>query len=190
MKKIFLLLSLIVYLLFVLPYSITMAYEEASYDIVHKTNTYEVRHYPDRLVVQIVNKGDNNSFRKLFNYIAGGNKNSEKIEMTTPVTQAIEDDELFMQFYLPSKYNKENAPIPNNSDIEIATIEAGHFAVIEYSGRASDKNFEKHRNILRQKLLEDNISIIGNAIKATYNGPFTLPSFRRNEAMFIVDWKK
>ena len=189
MKKIFLLLSFIVYLVFILPYSITMAYEEAPYDIVHKTDTYEIRHYSDRLVVQVVNKGGNNSFRKLFNYISGANKNSEKIKMTVPVTQAIEDNEFFMQFYLPLKYNKETTPIPTNSDIEITTIKEGYFAVIEYSGRASDKNFEKHSNILRQKLLEDNILIIGNSIKATYNGPFTLPLFRRNEAMFIVDWK-
>ena len=106
MKKIFLLLRFIVYLVFILPYSITMAYEEAPYDIVHKTDTYEIRHYSDRLVAQVINKGDNNAFRKLFNYISGANKNSEKIKMTVPVTQPIVDNELFMQFYLPSKYNK------------------------------------------------------------------------------------
>ena len=133
MKKIFLLLSFIVYLVFILPYSITMAYEEAPYDIVHKTDTYEIRHYSDRLVVQVVNKGGNNSFRKLFNYISGANKKSEKIKMTVPVTQAIEDNEFFMQFYLPSKYNKETTPVPTNSDIEIATIKEGYFAVIELS---------------------------------------------------------
>ena len=189
MKKIFLLLSFIVYLVFILPYSITMAYEEAPYDIVHKTDTYEIRHYSDRLVVQVVNKGGNNSFRKLFKYISGANKKSEKIKMTVPVTQAIEDNEFFMQFYLPSKYNKETTPIPTNSDIEITTIKEGYFAVIEYSGRASDKNFEKHSKILKQKLIEDKISIIGSPIKATYNSPFTLPLFRRNETMFNVDWK-
>ena len=165
-----------------------MAYEEASYDIVHKTNTYEVRHYPDRLVVQIVNKGDNNSFRKLFNYIAGGNKNSEKIEMTTPVTQAIEDDELFMQFYLPSNYDKKTIPIPSNPDVEIVTMKGGYFAAIKYSGRSSDKNFVKHSKILKEKLLEDKIKIKGPPIKATYNGPFTLPAFRRNEAMYNIEW--
>ena len=42
--------------------------------------------------------------------------------------------------------------------------------------------------ILRE-LLKDQILIKGSAIKATYNGPFTLPLFRRNEAMFNIDWK-
>ena len=84
---------------------------------------------------------------------------------------------------------KETIPIPSNSDIEIATIKEGYIAVIKYSGRSSDKNFLKYSEILYQKLLEDQILIKGSAIKATYNGPFTLPPFRRNEVMFNVDWK-
>ena len=189
MKKLFLTIIFSVYLIFLFPYSIIMANEEAPYNIVHKTDVYEIRHYSDRLVVQVINKEDNNTFRKLFNYISGANKNSEKIKMTVPVTQAIEDDELFMQFYLPSKYNKETTPIPTNPDLEIITIKEGYFAVIKYSGRSSDKNFEKYSNILKQKILEDKISIKGFAVKATYNGPFTIPFLRRNEAMFSVDWK-
>ena len=166
-----------------------MANEEASYNVVQKNDIYEIRYYSDRLIVQVANKGDNNSFRKLFKYISGENKNSEKIAMTIPVTQTKNNDQMFMQFYLPSKFNKETTPIPANPDIEITTIKKGHFAVIKYSGRSSDKNFEKYSKILKQKLLEDGISIKGNAIKATYNRPFTLPLLRRNEAMFNVDWK-
>ncbi|MBC8301599.1 MAG: heme-binding protein [Pelagibacterales bacterium] len=179
----------IVYIFFLLPYSTTMANEEASYDVVHKTDIYEVRYYSDRLVAQVTNKGDNNSFRKLFNYISGENKNSEKIAMTIPVTQTKKDGELFMQFYLPSKFNKETTPIPTNPDLEITTIPEGYFAVIKFSGRSSDKNFEKHNKILKQKLLEDKIPINGFAVRATYNSPFTLPPLRRNEAMFSIDWK-
>ena len=179
----------IVYIFFLLPYSTTMANEEASYDVVHKTDIYEVRYYSDRLVAQVTNKGDNNSFRKLFNYISGENKNSEKIAMTIPVTQTKKEGELFMQFYLPSKFNKETTPIPTNPDLETTTIPEGYFAVIKFSGRSSDKNFEKHNKILKQKLLDDKIPINGFAVRATYNSPFTLPPLRRNEAMFSIDWK-
>ncbi len=189
MKK-FLPIFFILYLIFFLPYSLTMANEEAPYDVVHKTDLYEIRHYSDRLVVQVINNAsDNNSFRKLFNYISGANNTSEEIKMTVPVTQTKKDNEYFMQFYLPSKFTKETTPIPSNSDIKISTIKEGYFAVIKYSGRSSDKNFVKYSKILYQKILEDQILINGSAIKATYNGPFTLPPFRRNEAMFKVDWK-
>ena len=167
-----------------------MASEEASYNIVHNTGVYEIRHYADRLVVQVINKNDNNGFRKLFSYISGANKTSEKISMTIPVTQTKENNLTYMQFYLPSKFSEESVPSPTNPEVEILTIKEGFFAVIRYSGRASDSNFDKHSKILENKLKMDNILINGLPIKATYNSPFTLPMFRRNEVMFKVDWKK
>ncbi len=189
MKKNFLAISLIICFISIFKYSYTMANEEAPYNIVHETDIYEIRKYSDRLAVQVINKGDNNSFRKLFNYISGSNNASEKIAMTIPVTQTKKNDKFFMQFYLPSKFTKETIPIPSNPDIEITTIQEGYYAVLQFSGRSSDKNFEKHSQILKQKLTEDKITIIGSFIRATYNSPFTLPILRRNEAMFSIDWK-
>jgi len=167
-----------------------MANEEAPFKIVHKNEIYEVRYYSDRLVVQVMNKNNNNSFRKLFNYISGANKDSKKISMTIPVTQTKDNNETYMQFYLPSKFTKETIPSPTNPEVKISTIKEGFFAVIRYSGRASESNFDKHSKILENKLKEDNILINGLPIKATYNSPFTLPMFRRNEAMFNVNWNK
>ena len=167
-----------------------MAYEESPFNIVHQTDVYEIRHYVDRLAVQATYTNQDSSFRNLFNYISGANIDSEKIKMTAPVTESEESSEMVMQFYLPSKFTKKTAPVPTDPRVELITIEEGHYAVIKYSGRLTDKNFNKHKKILKENLIEDKIEIIGPAIKATYNGPFTLPMLRRNEAMFHVDWRK
>ena len=178
---------IIVILGFFLKTSAT-ASEEAKYDIVYKNNIYEIRFYPKRLIVESV-YNDSKTFRKLFNYISGANNNSEEIEMTIPVTQVKKDNTIFMQFILPSKFTKETIPIPLNSDIEISIIEKGYFAIIEYSGKSSDKNFIRYSKILQGKLLEDKILIKGSPIKASYNGPFTPSPLRRNEVMFNIKWK-
>ena len=166
-----------------------MANEEAKYDVVKSNETYEIRKYSDRLAVQALNTNENNSFRKLFNYISGDNETNEEIKMTIPVTQMENKGNMTMQFYLPSKFNKDNVPYPSSSDVKIVNIEGGYYAVIRYSGRASDNNFIKHKTILENELKKDNISISGSAIKASYNSPFTLPMLKRNEAMFKVNWK-
>ena len=166
-----------------------MANEEAKYDVVKSNEIYEIRKYSDRLAVQALNTNENNSFRKLFNYISGDNETNEEIKMTIPVTQMENKGNMTMQFYLPSKFNKDNVPYPSSSDVKIVNIEGGYYAVIRYSGRASNKNFIKHKEILENELKKDNISIAGPAIKASYNSPFTLPMLKRNEAMFKVSWK-
>ena len=107
--------------------------------------------------------------------------------MTVPVTQEIKNGNMTMQFYLPLKYNKDNAPKPSNSDIKILTIEGGYYAVIEYSGRSSDKNFLKNKDILEKLLKQDNITILSPPIRASYNSPFTLPMLKRNEVMYRID---
>jgi len=178
------------FLILLFTYSHAMAYEESSFNIVHQTDVYEIRHYVDRLAVQATYTNQDSSFRNLFNYISGANIDSEKIKMTTPVTQSEESSKMVMQFYLPSKFTKKTAPVPTDSRVELITIEEGHYAVIKYSGRLTNKNFNKHKKILKENLIQDKIEIIGPAIKATYNSPFTLPILRRNEAMFLVDWEK
>ena len=171
-----------------LPYSLLMAYEESNYKVVQKIEIYEIRKYSDRLAVETLTSGIDSNFRKLFNYISGMNNTQEKIKMTTPVTQVEKNGNMTMQFYLPSKFNSANVPKPNRGDVKIINIEGGYYAVLRYSGRASDRNFLKHKEILEKELKINNISIISPPIRATYDSPFTLPMNRRNEAMFKVEY--
>ena len=186
--KLFKINFLIIVILFILPYSLTMAYDEPNYEVVQKNEIYEVRKYSDRLAVETINSGSENNFRKLFNYISGRNEDNEKIKMTTPVTQFEKDGNMSMQFYLPAKFDSKNAPKPIKENVRIVNIEGGYYAVIRYSGRASDKNFRKHKDILLKELKIDNILTLSPPIRATYDSPFTLPMNRRNEAMFKVEY--
>ena len=163
-----------------------MAYEEANYEIVKENKNYEIRKYPDRLVIE-TNSIEGNGFRKLFNYISGNNEEKKEIKMTVPVTQEIKNGNMKMQFYLPSKFNKDNVPKPSNPEIKILNIEGGYYAVIKYSGRSSDKNFLKNKEILEKELKKDNITILSPPIRASYNSPFTLPMLKRNEVMYRVE---
>ena len=181
MKKILLVLILILTL-----GSHTMAYEEANYETISKNENYEIRKYFDRLVIE-TDSTEGNGFRKLFNYISGNNEEKKEIKMTVPVTQENKDGNMKMQFYLPSKFNKDNAPKPSNPEIKVLNIEGGYYAVIKYSGRSSDKNFIKNKNILEKELKKDNIVILSPPIRASYNSPFTLPMLKRNEVMFRID---
>ena len=164
-----------------------MAVEEVEYETIKINEVYEVRKYSDRLVVETTTSNQNSNFRKLFNYISGSNEKNQEIKMTAPVTQIKKNGYMTMQFYLPVEFNKKNVPNPTNPEVKVLNMKGGYFAVITYSGRASDNNFIKHKEILENRLNEDKVSILGPPIRATYNGPFTLPMLRRNEVMFEIE---
>jgi hypothetical protein len=166
-----------------------MAYEEAIYSIVYKNDVYEIRNYSERLAIQVNYTNQSSGFRRLFDYISGSNSDSAKINMAIPTTQSNENKGKVMQFFLPSNFTKKNAPSPTDKELKLKIIKQGYYAVIKYSGRLTDKNFDKYRNILKDYLIKDNIEILNSGIRATYNSPFTLFFLRRNEVMFHVAWK-
>jgi len=192
-----LLLALLAYLTASVP---AMSYEEPEYSIVKKTDIYEVRQYKRRTVAEVVYGEEDSGFRLLFDYISGSNKGSREVEMTIPVTQSKEidmtvpvtqstnDGSMSMRFFLPTQYTKQNAPEPNDERVKIIDLPEEYFAVISYSGFASDSNFKERYKELKAALDKDGMVIKGPPIKATYNSPFTFPFMRRNEAMYPLEW--
>jgi len=192
--------ALIILFFTIINTEITMALEEPKYEIIKSNKDYEIRKYNNRLAIQTEYSYENSGFRYLFNYISGENNMSKKVSMTVPVTQSVKIDmtspvtqlnkngKMVMQFYLPSKFTLENAPKPTNSRVNLVTMEGGHFAVLKYSGSSSDKNYLKKLNKLKDSLIKDKIEMLDSGTKATFNGPFTLPILRRNEAMIEIKW--
>ncbi len=192
--------ALIILFFTIINTKITMALEEPKYEIIKSNKDYEIRKYNNRLAIQTEYSYENSGFRYLFNYISGENNMSEKVSMTVPVTQSVKIDmtspvtqfnkngKMVMQFYLPSKFTLENAPKPTNSRVNLVTMEGGHFAVLKYSGSSSDKNYLNKLDKLKDSLIKDKIEMLDSGTKATFNGPFTLPILRRNEAMIEIKW--
>ena len=180
-----LLAALLVYLTASVP---AMSYEEPEYTSVKKTDVYEVRQYKKRTVAEVTYREEGSGFRLLFDYISGANKGSHDVAMTIPVTQSTTGEKIIMRFFLPKKYSKQNAPEPNDERIKIIDLPEEYFAVISYSGFASNVNFEEHRTELKAALEKDGMVIKGPPIRATYNSPFTPPFLRRNEAMYPLEW--
>ena len=190
------LIAILAYLTASVP---AMSYEEPEYSIVKKTDVYEVRQYKKRTVAEVTYGEEDSGFRVLFDYISGANKGSKEVEMTIPVTQSKEidmtvpvtqsttDGKMSMRFFLPMQYSKQNAPEPNDERVRIIDLPAEYFAVISYSGFASNGNFEEHYTKLKAALDKDGMVIKGPPIKATYNSPFTPPFLRRNEAMYPLE---
>ena len=177
-----------------------MSYEEPNFTTIKKTDVYEVRRYERRTVAEVTYGNEDSGFRVLFDYISGANKDiqeiqmtvpvtqSKKIDMTVPVTQSENNGQMVMRFFLPSKFSKENAPKPTDKRVQIIDLLEEYFAVISYSGFASDINFIKHHEELKAAMERDGLISIGSPLKATYNSPFTLPFLRRNEVMYPLKW--
>ena len=173
-----------------------MSYEEPKFTIIKKTDVYEVRRYERRTVAEVTYGDEDNGFRVLFDYISGANKDIQEIQMTVPVTQSKEIDmtapvtqsdnngQMVMRFFLPSNYSKQNAPKPTDKRVQIIDLPDEYFAVISYSGFASNSNFIKHHEELKAAMERDGLVVTGPPLKATYNSPFTPPFLRRNEAMY------
>ena len=177
-----------------------MSYEEPKFATIKKTDIYEVRRYEKRTVAEVTYGEEDSGFRVLFDYISGANKGANEIDMTIPVTQSEEIDmtvpvtqsstggKMSMRFFLPKKYSKQNAPEPSDKRISIIELPEEYFAVISYSGFASDSNFEEHCKELEIALKQDGLVTKGPPVRATYNSPFTPPFLRRNEAMYPLKW--
>ena len=177
-----------------------MSYEEPNFTIIRKTEVYEVRRYERRTVAEVTFGDKDSGFRVLFDYISGANKDiqeiqmtvpvteSKKIDMTAPVTRSSNNGQMAMRFFLPSNYSKQNAPKPTNKRVQIIDLPVEYFAVISYSGFASNSNFIKNHEELKAAMETDGLVAKGPPLKASYNSPFTPPFLRRNEAMFNLNW--
>ena len=165
------------------------ATETAEYKVVRQADGVEVRDYP-ALTVATAPMGDgemDRSFGKLFRFITGGNENSEKIDMTTPVLIDSTNEKRTMNFVMAKKTVERGVPKPTGENVSLGKVAAARLAVLRFSGGRNAKNEAKAIEKLRVWLDGQKIAGKGEPIFAYYDPPWTPVFMRRNEVMIRVD---
>ncbi|QDT04789.1 SOUL heme-binding protein [Rubripirellula lacrimiformis] len=179
---------------FVFGRSTRAGYESAEYKVIESDGKFEVREYPDLMLVatttEIDAEGRDGSFMKLFGYISGANESEQKISMTTPVFMENDkaDSEAQMGFVMPKDVAAGGVPVPTGADVDVRKRSGGRFAVLRFSGRINAKLAKESEAKLRQWMKSKGLVAAddpGNSgvEAASYDPPFTPGPLRRNEVL-------
>jgi hypothetical protein len=184
--------------------------EQAPYDILKADAGIEIRCYRPQTQARVTVKGEfkeaqKEAFNRLANYIFGENQSQEKIKMTTPVLMHENTNEKepkksskkdngksqrewTMSFILPQNFLINNAPNPLDKKITIHERPVFLVASISYSGLNNEEKIEDHITILKKWLKKRPwyTPMSGFQI-AQFDGPLTIPFFRKNEIHIEVN---
>lgn len=166
-------------------------YWSPSYSVVDRTggkNRCEIRQYPELVLAstsaQADAEGRDGSFRRLFRFITGKNRDARKIPMTTPVFFRGRDGAESMSFVMPqNQTSPATPPEPADETVRIERRPAGFYAVLRMSGRRrTDREMAVAR--LQDALLGSLWKAEGTPEFASYDPPW-IPSFLRKDEVFI-----
>jgi hypothetical protein len=176
--------------------------EQAKYEVVESHGAIEIRDYSPMIVAEALVPGErkaaiNDGFRTIADYIFGNNvpkqnvamtapviqQPAEKIAMTAPVIQEGAGNLWKVRFVMPASYTMDTLPKPSNDKVKLEMIPTKRFAVIRFSGMASEDSLKKHTDELNAFIKGKNLKAISEETYAFFNPPWTLPFLRRNEVM-------
>jgi hypothetical protein len=167
--------------------------EQPAYSVLKKEGSIEVRAYEQMLLQSVAVSGDQydalrNGFRPLVRYIGAKERDGEKISMTAPVMQILDDtkQEWIVSFSMPSKYNEDSLPNSNNNMVFIEVVPPTVTAVIRFSGRANADLLGRKTAELMNWIDKQGYVAKEKPRYMFYNDPSTPPFLRRNEVMIAV----
>eukprot|EP00931_Biecheleriopsis_adriatica_P077343 TRINITY_DN50930_c0_g1_i1.p1 TRINITY_DN50930_c0_g1~~TRINITY_DN50930_c0_g1_i1.p1 ORF type:complete len:245 (+),score=33.75 TRINITY_DN50930_c0_g1_i1:54-788(+) len=158
----------------------------ASYEVLKKTDSYEIRRYAASTAVATSGGAQNGAFMRLAGFIGvmgeAQNARHQKIAMTAPVVTVNGASGEEMQFILPSEVNG-SAPEPTSKGVHLVARPSAIFGVETFSGSWAASEFDRRAKALEVKLNADGYKVEeGAAVQhMRYNPPWTIPIFRTNE---------
>lgn len=160
--------------------------------VIRHEGNKEIRRYQELVVAQTsvhgnLNEASEAAFLRLNDYISGHNLGEQHLSMTAPVFLEHSAASWTLSFVLPSHFTLASAPRPKNRGIRLHGLPAQLIAAIRYTGRNDEETMNRQSTRLLAWLgTHGEFKPVGLARWAQYDGPFTLPFVRRNEAQVEV----
>ena len=133
-------------------------------------------------------RNSSKGFRNVASYIFGGNNENKQISMTSPVVSSV-GDSMNMSFIMPSEYDIDQLPQPDNDNVEIEIQEERLMAIINFGGFANDNDIKYYTEILKEKLKKEGIEMGGKVYFQGYDPPFKLFNRTNEIAIQIVNYE-
>ena len=172
-----------------------MAIENPIYKLIDKRGNFEIREYQSMIiaVTQVslpYRSAQNEGFRRIANYIFGGNESQMEIAMTAPVISTEldgEEETHEVLFIMPREHQFENLPSPNLKNVKLEERKLSKVAAITFGGCATEERVKYFQDRLEKSMSELGLQINGKSMVAQYNSPWALPPFRKNEILIQID---
>jgi hypothetical protein len=189
-----------------------MAIETPKYKILDRDKKFEIRAYDPYITAEVDVEGidfrdaASRGFSPLARYIFGDNQASRKISMTAPVSAQLASEKILMtapvavthqnndvdnlyrvSFMMPSKFSLETLPEPTDPRVKFHSHPARTMAVIRFSGRFQQPNFEYRLSQLRAWLKSKELQEAGLPVVAGYDPPITPWFLKHNEILIEIE---
>lgn len=148
--------------------------EQQPYETVRSEGAFEVRRYPEHVVVETDVTGDfedagNRAFRYLFGYINGDNVARQSIAMTAPVVQTASGDSFTVAFVLPAGMTEASAPLPTRPEVRLRAVPPRLVAAARFTGRWTRSAYERQRAALLGGLADAGLTPVGETWFARFD---------------------
>ncbi len=140
--------TIIIGLMTLFHFITTSNIETENYSVLYMYENFEIRKY-NSMVLAEYDDANNQEFSVLADFIFGGNKEKQQIQMTAPVITTMQANPA-MSFVMPIGITNDNCPEPNNSKILITETNPRIAASISFSGYPKRNICES----MKQELIE------------------------------------
>ena len=163
--------------------------QEPKYTLIKQENAFELRHYQSYTLVEAKDSDlrGYRGFQIAFDFIQGENDRNQKISMTAPVVNQLDEEGVITTaFVMPPQMKFDDVPEPSMSNLKKIFVPEKIVAVVRFGFSPKMDSIRKYEQSLHEWIDQQNYTVVGLLQLARYNPPFIPGFLKRNELWLEV----